>query len=145
MSNEHIDAVRFRGEFLSHFASIEDSLAPALARLVSLGEAKRPPHLFGQKFELARKSGELPGLWKHPKQVMPLLDKISPFAANRGVMCHAIIEEVTDAHGGRYFLIRPPGKQDWDRRTLSVDEAGEQLRTLKELAEKLTRQVLAGS
>jgi len=138
-----LDAARFRGEFLQCCAEIEDHLCAALSRLVELGASKRAPYLFGQKFDLVRKSVGQPGLWKHSDHVHTVLLELQPFVELRGALGHAIIGPATiDGEGGIYW--QPPGNRHWiDRRTITSPEMQATLQNLRHLTKKFRKQPFA--
>ena len=139
------DRYRFRGEFLDCFASIENHSAPALKRLVELGQAKKAPHLFGQKFDLILKAANLERLWLHRQHVSEILEALRPFAELRGLICHAIIESAV-VGGLPAIALKPPGNNDWQaRKLLTEDEAASLLAELRRLTAKLLKQGLVAN
>jgi hypothetical protein len=137
-----LDSDRFRGRFLAYFSRIEDHLAPAIARIVELGYAKKPPHLFGQKFDLISKSVDDENIWQHREHVRSILDELRIFVELRGLMGHGLIERATLV-GGKAYSIEPPGQKGWpDRKVLLVSECQQLLDSLNGLTAKLLKQGL---
>jgi hypothetical protein len=137
-----IDPAQFRGGFLAHCALLEDHAAQAIERLVELGELKKVPHLFGQKFEALLRHVHHPKLWRYPNHVDPVLERLSPFIALRGAICHALIERaVIDGRPGLTW--RLPGDRDWrNRKSLTDQERDSLLSELAHQTERFCRQPL---
>ena len=133
----------FRGEFLQCCAEIEDRLCLALERLVELGEIKRPPYLFGQKFERVKKSVALSGLWKHKDHVGTVFEELQPFVELRGTLGHALMgTAVLEGKSGVSW--RVPGDHDWkSRRAMTHAEMQQTLTELRRLTNKFLKQPLA--
>lgn len=106
-----LDRHAFRGEFLACFALIEDHLAPAINRAVELGFAKKPPHPFGQKFELVRKLINNERMWRHRADVAAIISKLESFAALRGLIGHGVIDDAV-LENKPALSIRAPGNND---------------------------------
>jgi len=139
-----LDAARFRGEFLQCCAEIEDHLCTAIERLVELGEIKRPPFLFGQKFDRVLKSADLPGLWKHRDHAGAVLKELQPFIELRGTIGHAVMSPAT-IEGQDGLSWRTPGVHDWSaRQAITLPEMKAALANLRRLTEKFLKQPLAG-
>lgn len=137
-----LGAARFRGEFLQLCALIEDHLCTALDRLVVLGEIKRPPYLFGQKFERVRKSVAIPGLWKHREHVEPVLRELQAFVDLRGTIGHAVMSPAT-IDGKAAVSWQTPGNRNWsNRKTMTTAEMDQMLAELQRLTEKFRKQPL---
>lgn len=140
-----LDGSRFRGEFLQCCALIEHHFCSALDRLVELGEIKKPPHLFGQKFDRVLRSVSVAGVWKHQNHVDAVLRDLQMFIELRGALGHAVITPATVEHEAAISW-RPPGSSSWsDRQTMTVTEMGAALKELRKLTEKFLRQPLAGA
>jgi len=138
-----LDAARFRGEFLQCCAEIEDHLCAALDRLVELGVSKKAPYLFGQKFDLVRKTVGQPRLWKHSGHVETVLGDLQPFVELRGVIGHALIGNAT-IEGEEGVCWQAPGNRRWsDRRAMTHSEMRSTLRDLQHLTTKFLKQPLA--
>lgn len=135
-----IDRFAFRGQFLDSFAQIEHHLAVAVERAVELGLAKRAPHLFGQKFDLIRKTVTTEGLWEHPEHIQPIIEDLSELAELRGLIGHSIIENAM-LHSGPALSIEAPGVSVWkDRRVLTLKECQTMLDVLATLTKRLHKQ-----
>lgn len=137
-----LDRHIFRGEFLHHFSLIEHYLAPAILRAVELKLTKKVPHLFGQKFELIRKTVNDPRLWRQSEHVGRVLDELMTMVEIRGLVAHGLITETID--GGRMLLIiQLPNNASWIARiALWEDEAQTLLQDLRKLTERLRKQAL---
>ncbi|HTM96381.1 MAG TPA: hypothetical protein VL100_11275 [Croceibacterium sp.] len=133
---------QFRGEFLGYCALIEDHAADALERLVELGELKKAPHLFGQKFGALARHVHHPKLWLHPAHVDQVLGELSRLVALRGAICHALMEEATiEGHPGLTW--RLPGDKDWrNRKSLTDQELAGLLSDLKHQTKRFRNQLL---
>lgn len=137
-----LDRHAFRGEFLDCFALIEDHLVPAIDRAVELGFAKKPPHLFGQKFELARKVVDDERIWLHREHVRPIIDSLASYAEMRGLIGHGVIVDAV-LEGRPALSIRPSGISDWRKRiVLSEAETNALLNELRELTTRFRKQAL---
>ena len=137
-----IGSAQFRGEFLAYCALIEDHAAQAIERLVELGELKKAPHLFGQKFEALLRHVHHPKLWRYSVHVDLVLEHLSPFLALRGAICHALIEEAT-IEGRPGLTWRLPGDKDWrNRKSLTDQERDDLLADLASQTERFCRQPL---
>jgi hypothetical protein len=132
----------FRGNFLQCCAEIEDHLCLALERLVELQEIKRPPYLFGQKFDRVLKSVARPGLWQHKAHVESVLLELQPLIELRGMLGHALIRPamIGDEPG---LLFQIPGERDWkSRRAITQSEMTKLLTDLRRLTDKFLKQRL---
>src|SRR5688572_1449400 len=86
-----LDGARFRGDFLQCCAQIEDRLCTALDRLIQLGELKKAPYLFGQKFDQVLKSVSVSDVWKHKDHVEAILRDLREYVELRGILGHAVM------------------------------------------------------
>lgn len=138
------DAPRFRGEFLQCCADIEEHLCSALERLIELGELKKAPYLFGQKFDQVRKCATVPGLWKHKQHAEAVIEELRPYIELRGELGHALMSPAR-IDGEEGVSWRAPGKRDWtDRRAMTHTEMRQALEKLRRLTNSFLKQPLAG-
>lgn len=139
-----VDASRFRGEFLQCCAEIEGQLCVALDRIAELGDGKKRPYLFGQKFERVQKNVNMPGLWKHKEHVETVLRQLEEFVGLRGSLGHAIMVSA-EIEGQKAVCWWPPDRQNWaDRRIMTASEMDDTLKRLRTVTDKFLRQALAG-
>ncbi len=138
-----LEGSRFRGEFLQCCAQIEHHLCAALDRLTELGEIKKSPYLFGQKFVQVLKSASVAGVWKHKDHVEAVLRDLQVFVELRGTLGHAVmtVAAVNDEAAVSWL---PPGSRNWaDRQTITLSEMKTVLEDLRRLTDKFLRQPLA--
>ena len=100
-----------RGEVIDHFAQIERAVSTILVHATALPAYAnlRPafPHLMGQKLERLRKLMSEPGpLRSRADDVVPLIDKLTPFEDLRHFMAHATAEVALKQSGEPLYVFR---------------------------------------
>lgn len=139
------DRHRFRGEFLDCFAIIETHFVPVLDRLVELGQAKKAPHLFGQKFDLVLRLSNLERLWLHRPHIGEILDELRPFVELRGSIAHALFTPIALGKS-QAIVLQSPGSDHWQtRKVITEVEAASLIADLRKLTAKLVKQRLVES
>ena len=104
-------ALRLRGEVIDHFAQVERAVSAILVHAAALPEYAplRPvfPHLMGQKLDRLRKLMSQPGpLGSRAEEVIPLIEKLTPFEELRHFMAHATAEVAVEPNGEPIYVFR---------------------------------------
>ena len=138
-----MDAARFRGEYLNCCAQIEDHAGEALVQMKRLGLLTKAPYLFGAKFKVLLEHAPKPGIWQDSRRATEVLERLQPYAAMRGVICHAVMMDVVIGDVPSVFWKMPGASDCAPRPGMSHFQIREMLRELAGLTTRFRNQQIA--